>query len=181
MRANGAISRMRVLAVHGALAVVIVALSAALTRAGSSDGRIGGPELETGRLLTEAREAAPFKLKYPNIIPAGLSLNNVLWSSADPNEFPDANDFMVDLWFIDSSGERPHIWQTNSTHLSGADPTTRAAATSEMIGGVEWMVETVDFGTYSVVQVSRRFPDGILVSVDAADGDIARAIAGALN
>lgn len=166
---------------YSAVAVFIVTISAALTQAGDSDARVEGPQFDATRLLAQAREAAPFDLKFPTSIPAGLTLNNVIWSGADPNDFPDSDDFTTDIWFIDSSGERPHIWQTNSTNLSGADPTIRSAAVSELIGGVPWMVETVDLGTYSVVQVSRRFPDGILVSVDAADGVVARSIAAALE
>jgi hypothetical protein len=181
MEARHLSKRIRIVIAYGALAIFIVTISSALTRAGNSDARVEGPQLDASRLLAQAREAAPFDLMFPASIPAGLTLNNVIWSGADPDEFPESKDFTTDIWFIDSSGERPHIWQTNSTSLSGADPTVRSAAVSELIGGVPWMVETIDFGTYSVVQVSRRFPDGILVSVDAADGVVARAIAAALE
>lgn len=181
MEARHVTKRIRLLIAYGALAVLIVTISSALTRAGNSDARVEGPQLDASGLLAQAREAAPFDLKFPTSTPASLTLNNVIWSGADPDEFPGSDDFTTDIWFIDSSGERPHIWQTNSTNLSGADPTLRSAAVSELLGGVPWMVETIDFGTYSVVQVSRRFPDGVLVSVDAVDGAVARAIAAALE
>jgi hypothetical protein len=168
--------RARLLAV--ALAAVAVLLAVlAVTRAGQPEG----PTFDAEELLAQARAAAPYELKFPETVPAGLTLHNVIWGGADPEDDPGSSAFYADIWFLDEDGSRLHVWQTNMPDITN-DPTTRPDARPESIDGRVWMFERLELGDSSTLQLSRRFADGILVTVDyQRDGELLREIASALQ
>lgn len=159
--------------VAGAALVVVIAT----TRGGQPQG----PKFETASLLAQARAEAPFQLRYPATIPPGFTPNNVIWGGADPIEYPGSTDFFVDFWLVDAKGMRLHVWQTNLEDLGAEDPIRSPDGISETIAGAEWIYQRISLGGYPLFQLSRRFPDGILVTIDyPVDGPVLRDIARAL-
>jgi hypothetical protein len=165
--------------VAGIASATLLAVVIATTRGGHPQGLI----VDTAKLLAQARTESPFELKYPGTVPTGLSLNNVMWSGADPVEHPGSTDFSVDYWFVDADGARLHVWQTNLKDLGDWDPTQALGGSPEIIAGDTWIYERLSVGKdYTSFQLSRRFPDGVTVTIDyPVDGPMLRNVAAALT
>lgn len=165
--------------VAGMAAAAAFAVVIASTRGSEPEG----PTFDTTRLLAQARSESPFELKYPGTVPAGLTLHNVMWGGADQLEYPGSTDFSVDYWFLDADGARLHVWQTNIKDLGIWDPTQSTDGMPETIGGDTWVNQRLTLGEgYTSFQLSRRFPDGVLVTIDYyVDGTMLRDVASALG
>lgn len=120
--------------------------------------------------LREAAREAPYSLKLPQRLPPGTRTLLVTSVAADPGETGSTTN--VDIWYETENGERIHIWQTNSTTLitSGMDPSAPTAGAPLLIEGSLWQETPFTSGTTQMVQLGRRFPDGVTVSLDATLG-----------
>jgi hypothetical protein len=114
----------------------------------------------------QAQAAAPFQIKTPTQLPSGVSLFHVMWIG--PTDEQGVQVFSVDLWYTTREGDRIHVWETNNPFLtqSGKDPTQVGDQLS--INGRVWRQANALAGSRSAL--SRRFADGITVSMDRVAG-----------
>lgn len=117
--------------------------------------------------MRDAKSSAPYQLKEPSWLPEGVSLQHVQTS--------EEGAFSAGIWYQNKSGERVlHIWQTNLTpaELSDKDPAASGQGQPQSVDGKVWQAAAAPRGNYALSVLSRRFDDGITVSVDAVDGKV---------
>ncbi|HET9672308.1 MAG TPA: hypothetical protein VFQ40_05610 [Actinomycetota bacterium] len=115
------------------------------------------PELpDPNETLAEAKAAAPYDVKLPASLPAGATIEHVVWDK-------DEGVVVVDIWFSLPTAGRLHLWQTNTSSPIESIPDGEAVA----IGERTWSRVPVDWGVETLLQFSTRFEDGVTVTVDA--------------
>lgn len=119
-----------------------------------------------GPMFREAQSQAPYDIKTPEYVPAGMTLFNVLYVEPDLGE----TAYSVDLWYRADDGRYFHIWQTDNQKLdeSAKNPAGPEAGQAEHIGNDTWVrTDRVDRG---LIIVSRRYSDSITLSLDGNIG-----------
>lgn len=114
---------------------------------------------DPNRQLIEAKAAAPYEVKYPVVVPPGTVLEHVDW------DVHDGTVVAIDIWFVLPTGDRLHVWQTNTAEPISTDSIPQGEAV--FIDGVSWFQVFVDWGGTQLLQLSRKFDDGVTVTADA--------------
>jgi hypothetical protein len=169
------------LAVLAVAAIAVLASVASPARQPPQQPGAGGPDVEALDLLEEARSAVTFEVRYPEELPEGLTLTNVTWQGADPLEDPDSRFSGLDYWLNVDGGGRLHVWQTNLPDLGDADPTRSEGGVAETIGDRVWVLRVTELGSQVREELSRRFDDGVLVSIDLDSATLVREFAAKLR
>jgi hypothetical protein len=159
---------------YGMIAVsigIVVGFVVPAAAEGGPSGRLLSTNVqlpEPGQSFREAARAAPYPLKVPQQLPSGTRTLLVSWVAADPGET--GSTVNVDMWYETAQGERIHIWQTNSQTLltSGMDPAAPTVGAPVLLGESLWQEASFTSGTTDMVQLARRFPDGVTVSLDSS-------------
>lgn len=157
--------------VFAALAVVVaMKLSSQADATALIDGWAAGDS------LAEARHRAPYELRLPSELPDGYVLHHVGWLDHADLELSDhqASDrtiVAVDVWYQADNGSRIHVWQTNDPSVGSGekDPVTHPRAEDHLIGSERWsrMYVPINVESPDRVELSRRYPDGVTLSIDA--------------
>lgn len=130
--------------------------------------------------LVEAFGKVPFKVRLPATVPEAAEMVRVYLDEPDSEQGFQA--YQLNVWYrtpgpIESGGGRSfHLWQSNDKFLARrlADQSA-PVGTAETIAGQEWRRVIDDRVRGRVVTTfSRRFSDGITMTVDSSDPSLAR-------
>lgn len=117
--------------------------------------------------LQQARAAAPFVIRAPNVLPAQTRLHDVAWS-----EGATRGHFTVDIWYVSPEGGYLHVWQTDipASTLQDAekDPVSSPFGEAIQVGGHTWRMRGVFYK--DGISVALRLDDGITYSIDTNMG-----------
>lgn len=151
---------MAILPVLGVGIGAMVPLGARATVVGE-DVNLPNPSVE----LAEAQAAAPYRIREPAFLPADTKLVLVTWVPPALDEGESA--FSVDLWYGLPDGTRLHLWQTDAKYLAeaGKDPAAPTEGEPVNINGDNWRLVRLEAERGTAL--SRRFADGITLSLDA--------------
>jgi hypothetical protein len=164
----------------------ILALSLIANGARQASER-GDASIKAKRDLTEAFTAIPFKIRLPKALPSTVPMVRVVLDKPDSKQGFQA--YQLNVWYTvrgsvkkgDKAGESVHVWQTNDKFLARRlrDP-LQLVGVEEKIGGETWRRVVDDRVPGRVVTTfSKRFDDGITMTIDSSTPDLARtAIAG---
>ena len=126
----------------------------------------------------------PFTVRLPKVLPANAPLIRVFLDKPDYSKGYQA--FALNTWYSVGDPTGPgrviHVWQTNDNFLARSlqDPTQRKGAEEHVAGGAWNRVVDRRVRGHAVTVFSRRFDDGITMTVDAQDPADIRATIGAL-
>lgn len=156
----------------------ILALSLIANGARQASER-GDVAVKAKRDLTEAFAAIPFKIRLPKTLPATVPLVRVVLDKPDSKQGFQA--YQLNTWYTTRStggtaGESVHVWQTNDKFLARRlrDP-LQLVGVEETIGGETWRRVVDDRVPGRVVTTfSKRYDDGITMTVDSSTPDLAR-------
>lgn len=132
------------------------------------------------KALVKAFDEVPFKVRLPATVPDAAEMVRVYLDEPDSEQGFQA--YQLNVWYrttgpIESGGGRSfHIWQSNDKFLARrlADPLA-IVGVPETIAGQEWHRVTDDrVRGHVVTTFSRRFNDGITMTVDSSDPALAR-------
>jgi hypothetical protein len=163
----------------------ILALSLIANGARQASER-GDASVKAQRDLTEAFAAIPFKIRLPKALPSTVPMVRVVLDKPDSKQGFQA--YQLNVWYTvrgtnknDKNGESVHVWQTNDKFLARRlrDP-LQLVGVEETIGGQTWRRVVDDrVPGRTVTTFSKRFEDGITMTVDSSTPELARtAIAG---
>ncbi len=161
----------------------ILALSLIANGARQASER-GDASIKAKRDLTESFAAIPFKIRLPKTLPATVPMVRVVLDRPDSKQGFQA--YQLNVWYTvrgggDKSGESVHVWQTNDKFLARRlrDP-LQLVGVEENIGAQTWRRVVDDRVPGRVVTTfSKRFDDGITMTIDSSTPELARtAIAG---
>lgn len=155
-----------------ALVVVVAVRSGPANRGSKSPQQRSDPwgfrQSEAPILLERARQSAPYALKLPTWLPRNFKLADAIGEAGGPGRFS------LDVWYRDAgSGRVIHVWETNlgATELGKSDPTLVEGSVVKTSGGRWhlWQPTTAEEleTRLHVMQLSRRFDDGVTVTIDA--------------
>ena len=134
------------------------------------------------KALSKALAKMPFPARLPDHLPDGARMVRVFLDEPDSDQGFQA--YQLNVWYRtegdpDHGGGRTvHVWQSNDKFLARKlqDPTT-LTGTSETINGETWHRVTDARVTEHVVSTySRRYDDGITMTVDSKDRSLALAV-----
>ena len=140
----------------------------------------GDATIMAERALTKAFTKVPFKVRLPETVPAGAKMVRVFLDEPDSRQGFQA--FQLNVWYTtpgdpDVGGGRTiHIWQSNDKFLARRlrDPLA-VVGEPETINGEVWHRVFDDrVIEHKVTTFSKRFDDGITMTVDAEEPDLAR-------
>ena len=162
----------------------VLALSLVAQGVLKANGRNGN---DAQRVSTdELREALP-KVPYTVRLPTTLANGPLVRTFLDePDSDQGFQVYTLNTWYQAPSGaqgQAVHLWQSNDNFLARElrDP-TRGPGVVENIAGLEWNRVIDDRVRYhSVTTFSRRFDDGVTMTVDAPNPADARAAIEALG
>ena len=135
----------------------------------------------SGDALAEAYVKAPFTIRLPTTAPQNAQITRVFLDEPDSRQGFQA--YQLNVWYrtpgqtAAGGGRAVHIWQSNDKFLARrlADP-LQAVGVKETIGGAAWHRVIDDRVAKQIVTTfSRRYDDGITVTVDSKDPGLARA------
>lgn len=134
------------------------------------------------KALTKALERMPFPARLPDRLPDGARMVRVFLDEPDSEQGFQA--YQLNVWYrtegdLDHGGGRTvHIWQSNDKFLARKlqDPTAMTGV-AETIDGETWHRVTDARVTQHIVSTySRRYDDGITITVDSKDRALALAV-----
>jgi hypothetical protein len=162
-------------------------LSLTLIANGAKQSRDRGNATQVAeRALSKAFEKVPFKVRLPKPIPANAKMVRVFLDEPDSDRGFQA--FQLNVWYTtpglksEGGGQTIHLWQSNDKFLSRRlrDP-LQMVGKPETLKGETWHRVLDDrVETQIVTTFSRRFDDGITMTVDAKDPNLARSTIEAL-
>ena len=156
----------------------IMALSLIANGARQANDR-GDASQKAQRDLKAAFADIPFKVRLPTALPENAPIVRVVFDKPDSKQGFQA--YQLNVWYtvrgsaVDS-GESIHVWQTNDKFLARRlrDP-LQLVGQPETIGGSSWRRVVDDrVPGRTVTTFSRRFEDGITMTVDSQKPDLAR-------
>jgi hypothetical protein len=115
--------------------------------------------------LGQAEKATPYAIKLPADLPAGTRTLLVDWVIAGASKT--GRVVNVDAWYETPEHHRIHVWQTNSQMIrtSGQDPSAPTAGSPVSLPAGLWQENHFDWGRQPWIELGRRFPNGVTVSV----------------
>lgn len=157
----------------------ILALSLIVNGARQASVR-GDASVKAERDLREAFADIPFKIRLPKVLPENAALVRAVLDKPDSKQGFQA--YQLNVWYTvrgssPDSGKSVHVWQTNDKFLARRlrDP-LQLVGTEEMIGGETWRRVVDDRVPGRLVTTfSKRFDDGITMTVDSPKPELARA------
>ena len=140
-------------------------------RASSRHGNEAGPIAQSQ--LAKDLVSTPFTVRLPKVLPDDAKLIRVFLDKPDVNKGFQA--YALNTWYSATDPKGPgrviHVWQTNDNFLARSlqDPTQRKGA-EETVAGATWnrVIDRRVRG-HAVTVFSRRFDDGVTMTVDAQD------------
>jgi hypothetical protein len=163
----------------------ILALSLIANGAKQSRDRGNATDLAE-KALIKAFDKVPFKIRLPKPIPESAKMVRVYLDEPDSDRGFQA--FQLNVWYTtpglktEGGGQTIHIWQSNDKFLSRRlrDP-LQMVGKPESIEGETWHRVLDDrVATQIVTTYSKRFDDGITMTVDAKDPNLAKSAVEAL-
>ncbi|MGI8871955.1 MAG: DUF4245 family protein [Candidatus Limnocylindria bacterium] len=120
-------------------------------------------------LLPAALAVAPFHVRQPTWLPAGMQLHAVNYNP--PATDAGVETFAVDFHYVDDASRTLHVWQTNIPNLAemGKDPTAQGSALP--VGDLTWHRVFIDDARGPTLVLSARYPDGVTISLDTTLGE----------
>lgn len=164
----------------------VLALSLIANGAWQSTAR-GNATVVAQKALAKAIKRVPFEVRLPTSLPGNSVMVRVFLDEPDSDQGFQA--YQLNVWYrtldatIQGGGESMHVWQTNDKFLARRlrDP-MQLKGIPLTIGGQPWRQVTDDRVESQVVTTfSHRFDDGITMTVDSKDPDLARRIIEKLN
>ena len=164
----------------------ILALSLIANGAWQSTSR-GNATVVAQKALARAIKRVPFEVRLPTSLPGNSVMVRVFLDEPDSGQGFQA--YQLNVWYrtldatIQGGGESMHVWQTNDKFLARRlrDP-MQLKGIPLTIAGQPWRQVTDDRVESQVVTTfSHRFDDGITMTVDSKDPDLARQIIEKLN
>jgi hypothetical protein len=162
-------------------------LSLSLIANGARQSRERGNATQVAeRALKAAFEKVPFKVRLPKPIPENAKMVRVFLDEPDSDRGFQA--FQLNVWYTtpglksEGGGQTIHIWQSNDKFLSRRlrDP-LQMVGEPETLKGETWHRVLDDrVETQIVTTFSKRYDDGITMTVDAKDPNLARSTIEAL-
>lgn len=157
----------------------ILALSLIVNGARQASVR-GDASVKAERDLREAFTDIPFKIRLPKVLPENAPMVRAVLDKPDSKQGFQA--YQLNVWYTvrgssPDSGKSVHVWQTNDKFLARRlrDP-LQLVGTEEMIGGETWRRVVDDRVPGRLVTTfSKRFDDGITMTVDSPNPELARA------
>lgn len=140
----------------------------------------GDASVKAGRDLTQALADIPFKIRLPVVLPESAPMVRVVLDKPDSKQGFQA--FQLNVWYTvrgssPDAGKSVHVWQTNDKFLARRlrDP-LQLVGVEERIGGETWRRVVDDrVPGRKVTTFSKRFDDGITMTVDSPKPELARA------
>jgi hypothetical protein len=163
----------------------ILALSLIANGAKQSRDRGNATQLAE-KALASAFDKVPFKVRLPKPIPANAKMVRVYLDEPDSDRGFQA--YQLNVWYTttglktEGGGQTIHIWQSNDKFLSRRlrDP-LQMVGKPETVKGETWHRVIDDrVATQIVTTYSKRFDDGITMTVDAKDPNLAKSAVEAL-
>jgi hypothetical protein len=163
----------------------ILALSLIANGAKQSRDR-GNATVMAERALAKAFDKVPFKVRLPKPVPANAKIVRVFLDEPDSDRGFQA--FQLNAWYTtgglkaEGGGQTIHVWQSNDKFLSRRlrDP-LQMVGEPVTIKGETWHKVVDDrVKTQIVTTFSKRFDDGITMTVDAKDPNLAKSAVEAL-
>jgi hypothetical protein len=167
------------IALYVFLGPALLALSLIANGAWQARSR-GNATVVAQKALARAIKKVPFEVRLPKTLPGNAVLVRVFLDEPDSDQGFQA--YQLNVWYrtldatVEGGGEAIHLWQTNDKFLARrlrdpvqwkGEPTT--------IGGEPWRKVTDNRVELQVVRTfSRRFDDGITMTVDSKDEGLAR-------
>ena len=157
----------------------ILALSLIANGARQASER-GDASQKAARDLKSAFADIPFKVRLPATLPENAPMVRVVFDKPDSKQGFQA--YQLNVWYtvrgsaVDA-GQSIHVWQTNDKFLARRlrDP-LQLVGKEETIGGSAWRRVVDDRVPGRVVTTfSKRFDDGITMTVDSPTPELARA------
>jgi hypothetical protein len=159
----------------------ILALSLIANGAIQSRSR-GNATAVAEKALAKAIKKVPFQVRLPKTLPGNAVMVRVFLDEPDSDQGFQA--FQLNVWYrtLDATatggGESMHVWQTNDKFLARrlADP-MQLKGIPLTIGGQSWRQVTDDRVSSQVVTTfSHRFDNGITMTVDSKNPELAKLI-----
>ena len=139
----------------------------------------GNATVVAGRALTAAIAKLPFSVRLPEALPAGARMVRVVLDEPDSDQGFQA--YQLNIWYrtpgeaARGGGRTIHVWQSNDKFLARRlrDP-LQVVGKPVIIDTAQWHQVIDDrVAQHVVTTLSRRFDDGITMTVDAADPALA--------
>lgn len=140
----------------------------------------GNATVVAEKALRQAFEKVPFKVRLPKPVPDNARMVRVFLDEPDSDRGFQA--YQLNVWYTtpglkdDGGGQTIHVWQSNDKFLSRRlrDP-LQMVGTPVAINGETWHRVVDDRVAAQVVTTfSKRFDDGITMTVDAKNPDLAK-------
>lgn len=140
----------------------------------------GDASAKAQRDLREAFTDIPFKIRLPKTLPENAPMVRVVLDKPDSKQGFQA--FQLNVWYTvrgssPDAGKSVHVWQTNDKFLARRlrDP-LQLVGVEETIGGQTWRRVVDDrVPGRTVTTFSKRFDDGITMTIDSPKPELARA------
>lgn len=157
----------------------ILALSLIINGARQASVR-GDATVKAQRDLREAFADIPFKIRLPATLPENAPMVRAVLDKPDSKQGFQA--YQLNVWYTvrgssPDAGKSVHVWQTNDKFLARRlrDP-LQLVGVEETIGGQTWRRVVDDrVPGRTVTTFSKRFDDGITMTVDSPRPELARA------
>ena len=171
----------RSIAFYVFLPPALLALSLIVNGAWQARAR-GNATVVAQKALTRAVKRVPFEVRLPKRLPGNAVMVRTFLDEPDSNQGFQA--YQLNVWYrtinatIDGGGESIHVWQTNDKFLARRlqDP-VQLKGIPITIGGEPWRQVTDDRVPNRVVTTySRRYDNGITMTVDSRDPDLAQQV-----
>ena len=140
----------------------------------------GNATVVAQKALSKAFDKVPFKVRLPQPVPDDARMVRVYLDEPDSDRGFQA--FQLNVWYTtpglkdEGGGQTIHVWQSNDKFLNRRlrDP-LQLVGTPVVIKGETWHQVVDDRVPNQVVStLSKRFDDGITMTVDAKDAALAR-------
>ncbi len=161
------------------IAPALLALSLIANGAWQASHR-GNAKSNAEAALAEAYAKAPFTIRLPTTSPQQSKMVRVFFDEPDSKQGFQA--YKLNVWYrtpgLESNrgGRSVHVWQSNDKFLARRlqDPLA-VVGEPEIIDGATWHRVIDDrVVTQVVTTFSRRYDDGVTMTVDSKDPDLAR-------
>ena len=149
--------------------------------------RRGDATVQAERALKLASAKVPFHIRLPNTLPDNAKMVRVVLDEPDSNQGFQA--YQLNVWYrtpgttAEGGGRTVHVWQSNDKFLARRlqDP-LQMVGTPISIANQTWHQVTDDrVAQHIVTTYSKRFDDGITMTVDSKQTDMATAAIRALT
>jgi hypothetical protein len=169
----------RHIALYVFLPPALLALSLIANGAIQSRAR-GNATIVATKALAKAVKRVPFEVRLPKTLPGNAVLVRVFLDEPDSDQGFQA--YQLNVWYrtldatVAGGGVAIHVWQTNDKFLARRlrDP-MQMTGQPVTIGGQPWRRVTDDRVSAQIVSTfSHRFDDGITMTVDSKDDELAK-------